>query len=96
MLNRKWLQYCRTQVRPLNFPFFQNFHLLLVQRVRTVLPGAEERGVQHCSLVSFLIFLIPADLRSYLCSTGGHESSAMHKFCTQNAKYNHVVPNLFL
>ena len=62
----------------------------------TVLPGAEERGVQHHSLVSSLILLIPADLRSYLRSTSGHESSAMHKFCTQNAPYNHVFPNLFL
>ena len=57
----------------------------------TVLPGAEECGGQHHSMVSFLILLIPADLRSYLRSTGGHES----KFCTQNAKYNHVFPNLF-
>ena len=36
--------------------------------MHTVLPGAEERGVQHHSLVSFLILLIPADLRSYLRS----------------------------
>ena len=56
----------------------------------TVLPGAEERGagVQHRSLVSYLILLIPADLHSYLRSTSGHESSVMDKFCTQNAKYN--------
>ena len=32
----------------------------------TVLSGAEERGVQRCSLAPFLIFSIPADLRSYL------------------------------
>ena len=62
----------------------------------TVLTGAEEHGVQHHSPVLFLILLIPADLRSCLCSTGSHESSAMHKFCTQNAKYNLVFPNLFL
>ena len=57
---------------------------------------ASQPGVQHCSLVSFLILLIPADLRSYLCSTSGHESSAMHKFFIQNAPCNHVFPNLFL
>ena len=51
----------------------------------TVLPDAEERGVQHRSLASFLIFSIPADLRSYLCSIGGHESNATHRFCTLNA-----------
>ena len=34
----------------------------------TVLPGAEERGVQHHSLGLFLIFSILADLRSYLRS----------------------------
>ena len=34
----------------------------------TVLPGTEERGVQHHSLASFLISSIPADLRSYLRS----------------------------
>ena len=32
----------------------------------TVLSGAEERGVQRRSLVPFLIFSIPVDLRSYL------------------------------
>ena len=64
--------------------------------ISTVLPGTVERGVQHRSLESFLILLIPADLRSYLRSTGGHESSAMHKFCAWNAPYHPVFPNLFL
>ena len=32
----------------------------------TVLPGAEECAVQHHRMGSFLIFSIPADLRSYL------------------------------
>ena len=34
----------------------------------TALLCAEERGVQRCSLAPFLIFSIPADLRSYLRS----------------------------
>ena len=34
----------------------------------TVLSVAEELGIQRCSLAPFLIFLIPADLRSYLRS----------------------------
>ena len=62
----------------------------------TVLLGAKERGVQPRSLESFLIFLIPADLRSYLRSICGHESSATPKFCTQNALWNHVFPNLII
>ena len=37
-------------------------------KCHTVLLGAKERGVERCSLVSFLIFSIPADLRSYLRS----------------------------
>ena len=32
----------------------------------TVLSGAEERGVQRRSLAPYLIFSIPAELRSYL------------------------------
>ena len=58
---------------------------LLGVRANTVLPGAEEHGVQHCSLALFLIFSISADLRSYLRSIGSHESSVMYKVCTQNA-----------
>ena len=57
------------------FTFFK-YWCTLLQYSRT----NEERGVQHRSLVLILILLIPADLRSYLRSTGGHESSAMPKF----------------
>ena len=44
-----------------------NDHTSTISRA-TVLSGAEERGVQHYSLAQFLIFLIPADLRSFLRS----------------------------
>ena len=59
----------------------------------TVFLDAKERGVQHCSLASFLIFLIPANSRSYLHSI---RSSETYKFCTQNALKNHIFPNLFV
>ena len=62
----------------------------------TVLPGAEECGVQHRSLASSLIFLTPAGLHSYLRSIGSQESSAMSKLYTQKALWNRAFPNLSL
>ena len=58
------------------------------RKATTVLLGAEECGVQHRSLASFLIFSIPADLCSYLRSIGSNERSATHKSCIQNAVKN--------
>ena len=45
-------------------------HLSAFTWSNTVLSGAEERRVQRRSLAPFLIFSIPADLRSYLRSKG--------------------------
>ena len=56
----------------------------------TVLSSAEERGVQRCRLAPFLIFLIPADLRSYLRSkqlaSMQYKAQGLHTFRTRLSK----------
>ena len=54
----------------------------------TVPPGAEERGVQHHSLGSFLIFSFSANLCSYLLSQKQCNAHVLYPECAVELRHS--------